>query len=98
MKKFLITAGALVALAVPSVAIADPGNGHAYGNQPSPAGYAFKDGDQTMFLTDPDSTGAVNSDNLVAIYSSQAVHNGPAVSFQAQAGERAANIQLYLGH
>jgi len=98
MKKFFITAGALVALAVPSVAMAVPGNGNAYGNQPSPNGYAFKAGGQTAFLTNPDSTGAVNSDNLVAIYSSQAVHNGPAVSLQAQAGERAANVQFYLGH
>jgi hypothetical protein len=98
MKKFLITAGALVALAVPSAAVADPGNGHAYGNQPAPNGYAFKDAGQTAFLTDPDSTGAVSSANLVAIYSSQAVHNGSAVSVQAQAGMRSTNIQDYLGH
>ena len=98
MKKFFITAGAVVALVVPSVAMADPGNGNAYGTQKPATGYAFKDDGQTAFLTDPTSTGAVSSDNLVAIYSSQAVHNGPAVSAQAQAGERAANIQSYLSH
>jgi hypothetical protein len=98
MKKFFITAGALVALAVPSVAMADPGTGNAYGAQKSPNGYVFKDVGQTVFVADPDSTGAVNSGNPVAIYSSQAVHNGPAVSAQAQAGDRAANVQSYLGH
>ena len=39
---------------------------------------------------------AVNSDNLVAIYSSQVTHNGSVVSDQAQAGTRSDGVQAVL--
>jgi hypothetical protein len=43
--------------------------------------------------------GASNSQNLVAIFSAQVIHNGPAVSDQAQSapGARADIIQSLLG-
>jgi hypothetical protein len=80
--KFIVVAGSLAALAVPSAAMADP------------AGYQFK------------ANGTNSNGNQVAVDSSRLTGNGqapsnpvgPSVSQQAQAGDRAANIQMLLGH
>jgi hypothetical protein len=73
MKKFFITAGALVALAVPSAALAA-----------APQSYSWKAPNQ--------GDAGVNA-SIVGVDSSQVIQNGPAVSAQAQAGDRAATVQ-----
>jgi hypothetical protein len=84
--KFLVVGGAIAALAVPSAAMADPGNGngHAYG-QPNGT-YVFK------------ADGTNGNGNVVATDSSQIIQNGQFVSQQAQAGDRAAIVQGLVGH
>jgi hypothetical protein len=76
--KFIVVAGTLAALTVPSVAMADAPNG----NYPS----TFK------------GNGTNSDGTLVGEYSSRSIQNGQFVSQQAQAGDRSANIQGYLGH
>ena len=46
----------------------------------------------------PGNPQAVNSNNLVAIDSSQVIHNGPVVSATAAHGARGEAIQALLGH
>jgi hypothetical protein len=57
-------------------------------------------GNPQTVLPNPGNPQAVNSDNLVAIFSAQVIHNGSAPTLGADAahGARGAEIQLLLGH
>jgi hypothetical protein len=76
--KFIVVGSAIAALAVPSVAMADP------------TAYTYKGGDPATPLTQ-------SQGSEVGVASSQGIHNGTVVSQQAQQGNRAANVQYYLG-